>query len=735
MEPSTTYLSTATQTWIDAQKVCVIGAGTMGSGIAAHLSNLGFEVTLLDMTFDSVEQAFQRARKVRPSHFYQPANADAIRLGSIRENLDWVREADWVCEAIVEDPFAKQDLYRQIEPLLREDAMISTNTSGLEIDKLAAGRSESFRRRFLGTHFFNPPRYLKLLELIPTQETDPSAIEAMTHFLESRVGRRVVLAKDTPGFIANRFGMWSMFHAVHTAEKLQFQVEQVDAITGPFLGRPRSGSFRLNDIVGLDVMQAIAKNLLQRRPEDPFIGALRTPTSMQTLLERGWIGAKAGQGYYKKEGRELLALDLRTLAYRQASDAQFDSIAALGKLPLAERLRQASQGLDEVGEFLREHLFPVLRYAYALREEISHNVLDFDRVMQWGFGWQMGPFEMIDVLGGERIGLETPPFYQNRKMLAFSGDYQPLPDEPEYRTAKDFPVIETREGFTVRDMGDGVGLLCLTTKMGTLNPELTRELTAYLKSTPTQRFVLTGDGRCFSVGFDLNYFLTKIQEERWEEIDETLTALQKLGEALEEKSVVAAIFGYALGGGLELALSCSRILADPECKIGLPESRVGLIPAARGTTLMRLHHQDSIKHLTDAAMAVTLGTTSQSAAEAKSLGYLRETDLIAVHPDRLMETAKTLALQAEPVRRPAWQEAHGPLTGMIDRAQDERKRKGEMSEYDEKIGDKIKAIFGKTDSYEDALARERSEFLNLCHSSLTLSRIKHMLETGKPLHN
>ncbi|MEZ5163149.1 MAG: 3-hydroxyacyl-CoA dehydrogenase NAD-binding domain-containing protein [Fimbriimonadaceae bacterium] len=405
----------------NCQNVCVIGAGTMGSGIAAHLANIGFNVTLLEQTREHAEKAFARAKDVRPPHFYVKSTAEKIRLGGVDQDLEWIREADWVCEAIIEKLDAKKALFEKIEPLLKEDAFISTNTSGLQIGLLSEGRSESFRRRFLGTHFFNPPRYLKLLELIPTEETDPAVVQQMTEFLEKDVARRVVLAKDTPGFIANRYGMWSMIYTVHVAEKLGLSIEQVDAITGPFLGRPKSASFRLNDIVGLDIMVDIAQNLIERCPHDPQIPHLATPKSIASLIEKGWIGSKAGQGYYKKEGNQFVSYDMVTGAYRERLEPSLPSLDALARKPLGERLREGLQLRDEVGEFLRAYLIPTLQYAVALKEEISHNVRDFDRVMQWGFGWEAGPFEMIDAIGAEHLGIEAKSFYSDGQIQDFAG--------------------------------------------------------------------------------------------------------------------------------------------------------------------------------------------------------------------------------------------------------------------------------------------------------------------------
>ncbi|MBC8065487.1 MAG: 3-hydroxyacyl-CoA dehydrogenase, partial [Chlorobia bacterium] len=384
------------ENWPSAQRVCVIGAGTMGAGIAAHLANLGFRVSLLDVNRESATEGLARARAAKPPHFFVSERAHEIEVAGLRDGSDLIANADWVCEAIVEKLDIKRRLFSDIQGMVRADAMVSTNTSGLQIELLAEGMSESFRRRFMGTHFFNPPRYLKLLELIPTHDTDPIAIQAMTKFLEDRVARRVVLAKDTPGFIANRYGMWAMFHAIHIAEKLHLTIEQVDAITGPFLGRPRSGSFRLNDIVGLDIMKDIGANLIERCPSDPHMANYETPKSMEMLIAKGWIGDKVRQGYYRKEGKELLALNLQTFAYSQREEPDLPSLVELGRLPLGERVSKALESRDEVGEYLRHHLIPVLKYADYLKAEISHSVQDFDRVMMWGFGWQMGPFALID---------------------------------------------------------------------------------------------------------------------------------------------------------------------------------------------------------------------------------------------------------------------------------------------------------------------------------------------------
>jgi 3-hydroxyacyl-CoA dehydrogenase len=720
---------------MNAKKVVVIGAGTMGSGIAAHMANIGFEVSLLDLTRESCNALFDRARTARPPHFLTQDRANSVRRGGIDQDLQWVGEADWVCEAIIEKLDAKRDLFALIEPLLREDAMISTNTSGLQIELLNEGRSESWRKRFLGTHFFNPPRYLKLLELIPTGDTAPEAIAAFTQFLEEKAARRVVLAKDTPGFIANRYGMWSMIWATHVAEELHLSPEAVDLITGQFLGRPRTGSFRLNDLVGLDIMVDIAQNLQQRCPHDPRTADLATPRSIEFLMSKGWIGEKSGHGFYRRENKELLTFDPVTQAYRERVEPSIPSVDKHGKLPLGQRIAATLKERDEAGEFLREYLIPTLKYATEIKEEISHNVLDFDRVMEWGFGWQMGPFAMIDAIGPENLGFESPTYYQSGQVLSHSGEWQPRPTEPHYLSIKGFPVIEEKGTYALVDLGDRITGVVLRTKMGSISPELVRDLTELFTARPDDRFVLCNDGRCFSVGYDLRFFDERIDSGDMKGIDAGLAELHALGELMEQRRVVAAVHGYCFGAGLELALSCPKIVTAVDAQIGLPEAKVGLLPGGRGTVLMRLHSQGSIKRCVEVAMNLIRGESASNAEEARILGYLRPTDQTVYHPDRLVFEAIEAAKKVEPTGRPGWMNLEGPISGMIDREIEQLGIAGKFSEHDRFIGDRIRMIFSKSSSYASATEMERREFLELCGKALTHARIRHMLQTGKPLPN
>ncbi len=711
-------------------KVVVIGAGTMGSGIAAHLANSGFHVALLDLTRESCQAAFEKAKAVKPPHFYGPQSLERVRLSGIDTDLDWVRDADWVCEAIIEKPEAKRGLYSLLEPLLPDHAIISTNTSGLEIGLLAEGRSPRFRERFLGTHFFNPPRYLKLLELIPTPETNPAEIGRVTEFLEERVGRRVVIAKDTPGFIANRFGMWAMFQATHVAEKLRLRIEDVDAMTGPFLGRPRSASFRLNDLVGLDIMVDIAANLTARCGHDPAVGTLQTPRSVEHLIANGAIGQKAGKGYYLREGKSFSVLDLETLLYRDMVETDQPNLRAIEKLPMGERIRQALQLGDDLGEFMRRYLVPTLQYAHQIREEISFSVEDFDRVMMWGFGWQKGPFAMIDEVGAENLGLPAEKFYNQGQVRTFSGEWIPTLDEIPYRSIDRYPVIEKGEGFQVHELTSGHLAVALTTKMGVITPALVRALTPWV-AAQTEPFIFCSAARSFSVGYDLNFFLERSAEEDWDTIRTGLRELQDLADLLRTKRCIAAIHGHCLGAGFELAIACSQIVAHPETQIGLPEVKVGLLPGGSGTARMALGAQNSARGYIETCLRVSQGVVATSAAEAQALGYLRAWDRILLHPDALISSAAGLLGSVVAEFQPEWKLPVGPLQGMIDEAQ----KSLDFTRHDELIADKIKQIFCKSQTWTEALERERDLFIDLLQNQLTIARIKHMLESGKPLKN
>lgn len=708
----------------------------MGSGIAAHLANLGFDVSLLDLTTESTRAGFDRATQAKPPHFYRKSTAENIKLGNLDEHEQYIADADWVCEAIIENLAAKQALYERIEPLIGKDSLISTNTSGLEITLLKEGRSNEFRRKFLGTHFFNPPRYLKLLELIPTDETDPEVVASTINFLEKLCARRVVLAKDTPGFIANRFGMWSMFHTVHVAEKMGMSVEETDAICGSFLGRPNSAAFRLNDLVGLDIMADIASNLQARCTNDPTVAdVLALPESLSFLLNKGWIGNKAGQGYYRKEGHGYLSFDLITKAYRENLPADYPQLAALAPLPIGERLRAAIAERSDIGEFLRRYLIPTLKYANSIKEEISHSVQDFDRVMQWGFGWQLGPFALIDAIGADALDIQSKPFYQAATYLDYSGTYVTPKPEPEYLTIQEYPTIEDKESVRLVDLGDGVHALSIKSKMGIVSPSVVDDMLDFIESGKFSGGVITSEAKVFSVGFDIKFLQQCIETQDFAGMERGLKRLQKLTSVLQTLPTIAACSGYCLGGGYEVALGCSHIVAQIDCQIGLPEAGIGLIPGGGGTAILRQRWQHDLAKLQGVTIAIAQGKRFANADEAKKAGFLLETDKVEYHPDRTLYTAKMMARAAVPKAVSTWDELSGPYKGMVDRAQDELLKKGEITNYDKQINDKVKHIFATATSYDHCLEIERDAFIALAQEGLTQARIRHMLENGKPLKN
>jgi len=717
----------------EISKICVMGSGTMGAGIAAHFANLGFHVVLLDKEKSIAELGLERAKKASPPHFYTDESLKYIQIDSIQNFLPRLEEVDWVCEAIVENESAKRDLYEQIEPYLAENTWVTTNTSGFQIHDLIKGRTASFQKRFLGTHFFNPPRYLKLVELISTEKTDPESVKEIHFFLEHQAAKRVVHAKDTPGFIANRFGMWSMFHAIHVAEKLGISVEEVDLLTGPFLGRPKSASFRLNDLIGLDIMQNIANNIYNKCPEDPYHEIFKTPKSLRFLLEHGWIGAKVDRGYYFKHNHEMKVFDLSSLTYRELNLKKNSFIDELMQFSLVERINKGIKDKGKEGLFLREYFLLILKYAMYVFPEVCFNVQDFDQVMKWGFGWEMGPFEMIDALDLDKLKT-SPHFYQDEKVQDCQGQYVPVKKEPEYRESKDFKLIESMEGFNLRDLEDGVIGIGLNLKMGFLRPRMIQSLYQYLL-LEERPIVLYSEAPIFSAGFDLRFFLKSAISKNWNLVDEALEDLQKLTELMSQKKIISAVHGFCLGGGLEIALACPAMIVQVESKLGFPESKVGLLPAGTGTSRMYLFNQDNEEQLLQLLKLLTIGASSLNAKDACLIGYVRLSDQVVFHPDRLFEEAKEKVQQLKSKTLPEWKKAEPHLASQMDTVLEDLYTEGKITEYDQQIGKKILEIFCHSDSWKDALKKERKYFVELLGQAQTQSRIEHMLQTGQPLKN
>lgn len=721
---------------LSIRNVCIIGAGTEGGGIAAHLINLGFVVTLLDVTQSATLEGWDKTRQIVPSPFYIPERANEVRLGNLQDHLNWVGQADWVIEAIPENLSDKRKLYTKISPFLKPTALLTSATRGLSIGELSVEMNPDLRSRFLGTRFFRHIRFTKAIELAPSNSIEPAFVSRVTRFLEVCVGRRVIVAKDTPGFIASRLAMWSLIRATRTAEHLRLDIEVVDAITGHFLGRPDTATFRLIDITGLDVIRDVCNHIDERVGTAEKPSGFALPPSFEALINRGRLGDKVWQGYYRKEGKEFLTLDLQTYAYRQPREELPTSLTQHASLPLAERILTTLKAKDEAGEFLREYLIPFLRYADSIRGDIATSIDDIDHVFRWGFGWEAGPFELIDMLGHDLVGVSGPAFYRpNGVRHVIGSGYSSTLPSVEYLSLEECKVTEEGETYRLRDLGDGVTAIALTEKRGLIRTKTVLELKHIIESKPSARFVLTSEGECFSAGYDLREIQQAIHEGKLQELAESMITLQKLQERLEESGSVAAVFGNCLGSGLELALSCTTIVADAESIIGFPESRVGLISTGRGAALMRAYGQVSAKRLTEVALTLAEGTVSTSADMARVLGFLRPSDITIYNRDRLLSVAKHLALSSTRLTRPDWKPVGGPLVGMIDREIATRMNGGKFTDHDEMIANKIKNLIAKSTSYADALNRERSEFIDLCGKSLTQTRIRHFLDTGKHLRN
>lgn len=756
-------------------RVVVIGAGVMGSGIAAHMANLGWQVSVLDVPpsdpssdrLDVVRAAWERAKKARPPHFYLPGTADTVRLGNTEDHLDWVREADWVVEAVVEKMDIKRRLYEKLEPLLRDDTSITTNTSGLSIRELAEGRSDAFRRRFLGTHFFNPPRYLKLLEIIPTPETDPEVIRRVTLDAEDLWGKRVVPARDTPGFIANRIGMFGMVQAIHATLACGLSIEEADALTGPIIGRPKSASFRLNDIVGLDIMADVAGNQYNRLTEDIYRDTLQLPSVVKQLIEKGRLGNKTGQGFYKREGKEFLSLDLETLEYRPMQKAEIEGLDAIARMPWMDKLNELLHRQDSAGKFMRSHLMSTLVYALYVTPEVSDTIHGVDRVMRWGFGWEKGPFELVDAMGVKPFldflgaeGFDAPKivcelhdsrthnFYAQRPgqtsyFLIGTPEMAPMPEEPKCVTVTQ--LKETRkpqasnEDATLWDTGQRVLLVEFHTKMNALCPGIVEMVIEGLDRAERNGYglVLANDGRAFSAGFNLALFLRAAEKEDWQAIDGYIAGLQEMGRRLRRAKVstVSAIHGYTLGGGCEAAIHCNVVVADPESVIGLPECNVGVIPAAGGTTTMT-QRNPGLEERFLAWQILRSATLSANADDARRLGFLGESDRTSYNPDHRLWAAIELA------RGPVVTRGLGAVPGLgrsfLDKVDAFLDSEPDLTDFDRVLGRLLAGAMSSEseDLTEDEMhEKERHAFLEAIKHRESQERVKVMLETGKPLKN
>ena len=699
-------------------QVAVLGAGTMGARIAAHLANAGVPSFLLDIIVPDADgdarnhvaaSGLQAARKSKPAAFFEPSLAHLVTIGNFDDHMKFVAESDWVIEAVVENLDIKRSLLKKVEAARRPGTIVTTNTSGLPVGKIAEGFSDDFRRHWFGTHFFNPPRYMRLLEIIPTPDSDPAALEAIARFCDLRLGKGIVTSKDTPNFIANRIGTFSALNVMRLMQEMDLTLEEVDALTGSAVGWPKMGTFRLADMVGLDILGHVVSNLTTNLKDER--SDLQLPDFFQAMLERKWLGDKTKGGFYKKvkgaagKEDERLGLDWKTLEYRPRQKAKFPALEMAKQIEDTPQRLRTLLGLDgappqkgdQAGQFLWSVLTELWTYSANRVGEICDSLVDIDRAMRMGFNWEMGPFELWDAAGVDatvaRMKKEGRPVAENVERLLGSGkktwysdavgtrsgvayfdiattsykDQQVSPGIWSVQVAKKAGgVVKKNAGATLVDLGDGVGAIEFHTKMNAIGGDILQLVTQTLKAGGPgdnfDAFVITNDGQHFSAGANIMLLLMAIQEEEWDEIDLIIRQFQGMTQAIKfsPKPVVVAPFGMTLGGGCEVSLHGAARHPHAELYMGLVEVGVGLLPGGGGCKEMTLRAVDAassirpegrgesvefMEAMKKAFETVAMAKVSTSAAEARAFGFLSSGDQVTMNRDRVLADAKAHALE------------------------------------------------------------------------------------------
>ena len=767
------------------KRVAVIGAGTMGSQIAAHIANVGIPCDLLDippaeltpeeranhLTLDSpavrnriAQAALDRMKSARSrSPFYVPDAAALIRVGNFHDHAEWLADADWIIEAVVENLDVKKQVHGRIDRHRRRGALVSSNTSGISIRTIAEDLSEDYRECFLGTHFFNPPRYMYLIELIPTDTTRPDLVKFVSDFAEHTLGKGIVRCKDTPNFIANRIGIFSVLHTTHLMLEEGYTIDEVDAITGPPMGRPRSATLRLGDIIGLDVLVDVANNVYENAVNDEMREIFRVPDFILQMVEKGWLGEKTGGGFYQRRcsgnGSEIWTLDYNRFEYAPRSEVRFDSIGEVRRIADAgERLKRLIDSDDRAGRFAWKCLSHTMRYAASRIPEIADDIESVDSVMKWGFNWDLGIFEAWDAISVpksvERMKEEShtiPPLVAN---LIDSGRTS------FYKTSSNSQPVKFNAAASLIDMGDGVLCLEFHSKMNAIdNPSIEMMFEALDEvERDFEGLVIGNHADNFSVGANLALMLERARNKDWDALEAMISAYQRANMRfrLSPKPVVAAPAGMALGGGCEIAFGADRICAAAETYIGLVEVGVGLIPAAGGVKEMAIRCLEGVPLDVDAELfphfkrtfeTIAYAKVSESAAGAKQLGYLRGADTVSINRRHHLHDAKRLVLAMaadgyqEPQPRGVFVLGETGLTRLkseIDLVQ----RSGQLSDHDVKILNQLAYVLcggevstPQSVSEDYLLELEREAFLGLCGEEKTHQRIEYTLKTGKPLKN
>lgn len=785
------------RSFLPFRTAAVLGAGVMGAQIAAHLANAGLRVYLLDIPAKEgprnaiVDGALKKALKLKPNPFASPAVVGRITTGNFDDDLERLREADWIIEVVVENMKIKQELMSRIEKVSAGAAVISSNTSGLPIHQISEKCSASFKKRFLGTHFFNPPRYLPLLEVIPTPATDPQVLERIKWFARIFLGKSVVVAKDTPNFIANRIGNYATLQAMRAFTDGDYTIEEIDTLTGPLVGHPKSATFRTVDVVGLDTLLYVADNLYEAIPDDESREAHRAPELMRKMVQQGLLGAKAGKGFYQKVKKDILSLNPQTMQYEMPKPLNLGDLSALSKISsLGDRLTRLYEDRGRAGEFTRRTLLDLLGYCARRIPEIADSPADIDNAVRWGFAWEKGPFEIWDMLGFERVlkdmreaGIAVPQwvekmakqdqkgFYQEsdsgRKMFLPGGNYVPQTQPADaiplsrIRTHKPAILLESGE-WALLNIGENVALFEFRSKANTLGSQVVEGLFQaldYVEAHDLAGMVIGNEGKNFSVGANLAEVGQVLLEGRFDVLTAAVKRFQDMILRIRyaRKPVVAAVQGMALGGGCELLLSCAAVCAALESYVGLVEVGAGLIPAGCGSTYVtaraaQLAADDFPSHiqpfLFKAFQNIATARASTSAVEAAEMGYLGINPRIVMHAERRIYVARQEVLRLSeqgylpPAVRNRIRVLGKPARAAMLVAANEMKLAGYANDYDVVLAGHLASIMTggeltrPEDVHEDYLLQlEREAFLTLLGEKKTQERIKALLTTGKPLRN
>ncbi|GAA3654331.1 3-hydroxyacyl-CoA dehydrogenase/enoyl-CoA hydratase family protein [Flavivirga jejuensis] len=796
------------------KKVAIIGSGIMGSGIACHFANIGVDVLLLDivprelndkekakgLTLEDkvvrnrlVNDALAASLKSKPAPIYHPKFANRITTGNLEDDISKVSSVDWIMEVVVERLDIKQQVFETLEKHRTPGTLITSNTSGIPIKFMSEGRSEDFQKHFCGTHFFNPARYLKLFEIIPGPKTDASVLEFLNGYGEQFLGKTSVVAKDTPAFIGNRIGIFSIMSLFHAVKDMGLTIEEVDKLSGPVIGRPKSATFRTVDVVGLDTLVHVANGIAENCKEDERLELFKLPDFINTMMKNKWLGSKTKQGFYKKtvsaEGKkEILSLDLNTLEYRSAQKAKFATLELTKTIDkVVDRFKVLVSGKDKAGQFYRKSFAALFAYVSNRIPEITDELYKIDDAMKAGFGWEHGPFQIWDAIGVE-AGIEimkaeglTPAAWVNDMLSSGSKSFYSVKEGATYaydipnKTQEKIPgqdafiildnirksnEVFKNSGVVIEDLGDGILNCEFQSKMNTIGGDVLSGLNRAIDLAEKEYLglIIGNQGANFSVGANIGMIFMMAVEQEYDELNAAIKYFQDTMMRMRYSSIptISAPHGMSLGGACELSMHADKVVAAAETYIGLVEFGVGVIPGGAGSKEMALRASDTFRKgdvelntLQEYFLTIGMAKVATSAYEAFDLGVLQKgKDVVVINKDRQIATAKAHAkLMAEagytqPVKRKDVKVLGKQALGMFLVGTDSMEAANYISEHDHKIANKLAYVMAGGDLSEPTLVSEqylldleREAFLSLCTERKTLERIQHMLKTGKPLRN